>query len=72
MPARRLLEAGGLRVLETGTGDVRLLEVGGDVTTIISAFAPAATYPPVMLANVKGIKPRIYVPIQNTTVSTKQ
>lgn len=35
-------------------------------------FAQAATYKPIMLANVEGIKPRIYVPIQSTTVSTKQ
>jgi hypothetical protein len=39
---------------------------------LIMTFAPAATYKPIMLANVKGIKPRIYVPIQSNTVSTKQ
>lgn len=39
---------------------------------LFGGFSPADTYKPIMLANVKGIKPRVYVPIQNTTVSTKQ
>lgn len=35
------------------------------------AFAPAATYPPILLANVKGARPRIYMPQENITVVTK-
>lgn len=39
---------------------------------VFGAFATDKVFPPIMLANVKGIKPRIYVPIENNTVSTRQ
>lgn len=35
-------------------------------------FVPASIFKPIVLANLKGIKPRIYAPIENNTVSTKQ
>lgn len=39
---------------------------------VYGAFADAAVFAPIVISDVKGIKPRIYVPIQSTTVSTKQ
>jgi len=40
--------------------------------TLFGGFAPDQVFKPVMLVNVAGIKPRVYVPIQNNTVRTKQ
>lgn len=39
---------------------------------LLVPFAAAPAFKPTMLANVKGIVPRIYVPIENNTVRTKQ
>lgn len=39
---------------------------------LTTPFVFADSYKPVMLANVKGIKPRIWVPSQNNVVRTKQ
>lgn len=46
--------------------------LNGGTVTVYGGFAEAEDFPPIMLANLKGIKPRVYVPIQSTTVRTKQ
>jgi len=40
--------------------------------TVFGGFAAAEAFPPIQLANLAGIKPRVYVPIENNTVRTKQ
>jgi Concanavalin A-like lectin/glucanases superfamily len=35
-------------------------------------FAAALTYPPFVLANIKGIRPRVYMPLEDITVRIKQ
>jgi hypothetical protein len=47
-----------------------ILNVSATVVKVYGKFAPAAAYPPALLINAKGIKPRVYMPKENVTVKT--
>lgn len=60
--------------------DVLISDFSGNLTVLIpqsdghafGKFVPAVAYPPFVLANAKGIKPKIYMPLEDTTVRIRQ
>lgn len=62
------------------TGNVVSFDDGADhavtfeqalTVSVYGQFAPASSFPPVLLVNVKGIQPRIYTPLENNIVRAR-
>lgn len=54
----------------SGLSDPLVLNVSAPVIRAYGKFAGSAAYPPVLLIDAKGIKPRIWMPKENVTVKT--